>query len=404
MNPEGDDEKGDRPEVPDFDLIRCVGEGGFGAVWLASNRTTGRLRAVKVIPLEGAVAQSPASREIVSLKHLEAHVGAEHPNLLSIHHVGRTAGHFFYVMDLADDVSGTAASADPGYCPATLERRLEAGPLPVEDCLELARQLLAGLCVLHAAGMVHRDVKPANCLFVGGKLKLADFGLVTEASPLASRLGTRRYMPPDGRMDARADVYAAGLVIYEMLTGQPVERFPSLGLRTQEIAGDLRLRKLNRLVLRATQPDPDRRFRDGGEMLRKMEASDGDRPASTRRRLAWLGCFALVAILAGAGIWRLLATGDGGSADEAVIPQVVVNFLTEPYYNAAIWLDGEPLLDAEEKPYATPCTVPNVPPGEHHVVFKHAEHGDLDAGRIDFSTVREVEARWPDAPVRKATR
>ena len=99
--------------------------------------------------------------------------------------------------------------------------------------MDYARQLLAGLASLHAAGMVHRDVKPANCLFVGGQLKLADFGLLTEAHPLVSRLGTQKYMPPDGRMDMRADVYAAGLVIYEMLSGLPVDDFPRLGRQSR---------------------------------------------------------------------------------------------------------------------------------------------------------------------------
>ena len=76
-------EPSDRPgtaEVPDFDLIRLIGEGAFGTVWLASNQTTGRLRAVKVIPLRSASAGSPARREIVSLKHLEAHIEDQHPN------------------------------------------------------------------------------------------------------------------------------------------------------------------------------------------------------------------------------------------------------------------------------------------------------------------------------------
>jgi len=391
------------PEVPDFELIRCIGRGGFGAVWLASNRTTGRLRAVKVIPLESAAAGSPASREIVSLKHLEAHVGTEHPNLLSIHHVGRTAEHFFYVMDPADDVSGTAASADPGYRPATLEHRLDAGPLPAEECFGLTRQLLAGLSVLHAAGVVHRDVKPANCLFVGGELKVADFGLLAEASPLVSRLGTRRYMPADGRMDAKADVYAAGLVIYQMLTGQPVESFPSLGPRTPEIAGNPILRKLNRLSLRAAQPDPDQRFRDGGEMLRRLEASEAEPSRSKRRWLAWSACFAFTAVLVGVVVWRTFPRDQESSPEPAIPTWLEVNFLTEPYYNATIWLDGKPLLDAEQKPWLTPCTVPNVPSGEYHVVFRHAEQGELDAGRIDFGGVCEVEARWPAAPIRAGT-
>ena len=269
-------EPSDRPgtaEVPDFDLIRLIGEGAFGTVWLASNQTTGRLRAVKVIPLRSASAGSPARREIVSLKHLEAHIEDQHPNLLTIHHVGRTAEHLFYVMDLADDVSGAAASADASYRPATLEQRLEGGPLPADDCLALARQLLAGLAVLHQAGMVHRDVKPANCLFVGGQLKVADFGLLTEDGPLVSSLGTRRYMPPDGRMDAKADVYAAGLMIYQMLTGLPAESFPSLGARAREIAGNPLLQRLNRVSLRAAQREPAKRFQHAGAMLAELEAS-----------------------------------------------------------------------------------------------------------------------------------
>ncbi|MGD0383072.1 MAG: protein kinase, partial [Thermoguttaceae bacterium] len=209
------------PQVPDYDLIRPIGEGGFGRVWLAANQTTGRLRAVKLIPLRRSGTTDAAGREIVSLTRLEANLGHRHQNLLNIHHVGKTADYLFYVMDLADDVSGSPAWNDPNYQPATLRKRLESGPLDPEECFSCARQLLAGLASLHEAGMVHRDVKPANCLFVAGELKLADFSLLTEASPLVSRAGTEKYMPPDGHMDVRADVYAAGLVIYEMVTGLP---------------------------------------------------------------------------------------------------------------------------------------------------------------------------------------
>jgi hypothetical protein len=85
------------------------------------------------------------------------------------------------------------------------------------------------------------------------------------------------------------------------------------------------------------------------------------------------------------------------SPDWQCCTRVEVNFLTEPYYNATIWVDGRSLRDTDDRPYATPCTVPNVPTGEHQLVFKHAQHGNLPAGRIDFVTVREVEARWPAA-------
>jgi eukaryotic-like serine/threonine-protein kinase len=385
------------PELPDFDLIRLIGAGAFGTVWLASNQTTGRLRAVKVISLRSATAGSPARREIVSLKQLEAHIEDQHPNLLTIHHVGRTAEHLFYVMDLADDVSGAAASGDASYRPATMEQRLEGGPLPADECLALARQLLAGLAVLHQAGMVHRDVKPANCLFVGGQLKVADFGLLTEDGPLVSSLGTRRYMPPDGRMDAKADVYAAGLAIYQMLTGLPAESFPSLGSRAREIAGNPLLQRLNRVSLRAAQREPAKRFQDAGAMLAELEASESRRRRSRRRVLAWSTGLALTGVVVAAVLW-LTAPWRQASVMEAAAPaEVEVNFLTEPYYNATIYVDGELLVDAKGEPCATPCTVPTVPVGEHQVVFKHAQHEDLDAGRIDFGRVREVNARWPSA-------
>ena len=290
------------PEVPDFALIRMIGRGGFGQVWLATNRITGHLRAVKVIALRGSGATDPAGREIGSLTRLEECLRTHHPNLVEIQHVGKTAEHLFYVMEPADDDAGGPASGDADYRPATLQGRIEAGPLPADECLARARELLAGLAHLHAAGMVHRDVKPANCLMIGGRLKLADFGLVVEATPLVSRVGTRRYMPPDGRMDTRADVYAAGLVIYEMLTGLPVEDFPRLGPRATQIAEDPTLGRLNRLVLRACQPDPRERFRDAGEMLAALSASPrsrGRRRKQPRRRMAaWMGALVAVAVAA----------------------------------------------------------------------------------------------------------
>ncbi len=80
-----------------------------------------------------------------------------------------------------------------------------------------------------------------------------------------SRVGTESYMPPDGRMDARADVYAAGLTIYEMVTGLPATCFPSLGDHAEKFADDPILQRLNRLVLRACQTAPDARYENAGK-------------------------------------------------------------------------------------------------------------------------------------------
>ena len=371
------------PQAPDFDLIRPIGEGGFGRVWLAVNRTTGQPRAVKMIPLDRSGSRDPAGREIASLTRLEAHVRCRHPNLLLIHHVGQTAEHLFYVMDLADDLSDRPDPLRPDYRPATLESRLAAGPLDPAECAHFSRQLLEALACLHQAGTIHRDVKPANCLFIGGELKLGDFGLLAAANLPVSRLGTLRYMPPDGCMDARADVYAAGLVIYEMLTGLPAERFPSLGDRVRQIAERPELARLNQVVLRACEPDPSRRFGDACRMLAELTAAPPPRSTWPRiaRRVVAAGLVA--SVVAALALWM------GRAA------RVDVNFVTDPF-EATISLDDQVLCAPDGTPYRTPCTVPALPGGAHHVVFRwDDEVGELDADTIDLAQNRQITARRP---------
>jgi serine/threonine protein kinase len=284
------------PAIPDIDLVRRIGRGGFGEVWLGVNRATGGLKAVKVVPLaRGGRTIDPAGREVVSLAQFESQRIGRHPNLLDVQHVGRTDDVLFILMDPADDVSGRPATNDVAYRPATLELRLEQGPLAADECLRCARQLVAGLAHLHAAGMVHRDVKPSNCLFVNRELKLADFGLLSPAAPQLSRLGTVRYMPPDGRMDLRADVYAAGLVIYEMLTGLPAEAFPRLGERAREIATDPRLAHLNRVALAAASRDHHARPAHAGELLAAVDAAAAATPRSPNRSRRWAAAALLLA-------------------------------------------------------------------------------------------------------------
>ena len=377
------------PKVSDYDLTRLIGEGGFGQVWLATNRTTGHVRAAKVIPLHRSGGTDPAGREITSITRLEANLRRQHPNLLNIHHVGKTAEHLFYVMDLADDVSGSPGSADATYRPATLQSRLEGGPLAPEECRRCARQLLAGLASLHQAGMVHRDVKPANCLFVDGQLKLADFGLVTEANPQVSRLGTLKYMPPDGHMDARADVYAAGLVIYEMITGLPVESFPRPGDGARQAVENPVLGALNRVALRACERDPGRRFRDAREMLAELERGR-PQPASGRARLPRRVVSAIVGVL----ILSCLAAAAFWASRPS---RVHVNFVTDPF-EATVYLDDTLQLDGDENPYRTPCTIENLPARVHHVVFQHDELGTLDAGWPDFAKQRRIKKGWDAGP------
>ena len=377
------------PQVSDFDLIRPIGAGGFGQVWLAKSQTTGRLRAVKVIPLRGGptgcAGSDPAGREICSITRLEANLNRRHPGLLNIHHVGKTAQHLFYVMDLADDACGGAGSDDADYRPSSLQGRLESGRLTADECLQYTRQLLAGLAFLHSSGMVHRDVKPANCLFLGGELKLADFGLLTEAGPQVSRVGTQTYMPPDGHMDARADVYAAGLVVYEMLSGLPAQSFPRLGENAEEVVADPIFGILVKLALRACEPNPQKRFTDAGRMLEELEnqlqAATAHRSHVARRALLAISGIALALGLAAAGYW-------------ASRPRLVhVNFVTHPF-EATVWLDGVLQVDDEGNPYKTPCTIENLPARLYRVAFKHDGRNDRAVDSQDFAKQRRIEAQW----------
>jgi serine/threonine protein kinase len=373
------------PQVPDFDLIRPVGRGGFGEVWLATNRTTGHLRAIKIIPLRQAGDADPAAREITSLTRLEARLARQHPNLLTIHHVGKTADYLFYVMDPADDAGGGPATSQPDYRPATLQSRLQAEPLSPEVCMDYAGQLLAGLASLHAAGMVHRDVKPANCLFVDGQLKLADFGLVTEVHPLVSRVGTQKYMPPDGRMDMRADVYAAGLVIYEIISGLPVDDFPRLGRQANCVRNNPLLATLLRLVLHACERAPERRPVDASAMLTELAMPGQMARRPPRWRVLTAICAAAVLSVGAWAAWTVvLPRGD----------LCEVSFVTEPY-EAKIYLDGVEQRNPEGNAYTTPCTVPNLRARTYRVEFECAGLPRWDAGPCDLARTQQIFARPP---------
>ncbi len=381
------DAKRQSPEIPDFELVHLIGEGAFGQVWLAKNQTTGRLRAVKIIPMQRPGGGDSAGREITSLTRLEANLHTRHANLMDIDHVGKTTGHLFYVMAPADDVHGRPASIGDDYLPATLDSLLADGPMAPDECWSHAEQLLAGLAALHAAGMVHRDVKPANCLIVGGRLKLADFGLVTESDPLVSRIGTEAYMPPDGRMDTRADVYAAGLVIYEMLTSLPAERFPSLGSRAARIAEDPLLGVLNRVALKACQREREKRFRDAPEMagaLTTTKSTAGRRMTILARPVALLIGLALLAAVLIACVLVFPRQ-----------PDISVNFITDPF-EATVHLDDELQADGDGNVHTTPCTIPNLRPKAYRIVFRHEGLPARDLGHVDLGKIREIRVEWEE--------
>jgi len=278
--------------IPDHELLRPIGRGSYGEVWLARS-VLGELRAVKLVWHLGATDAGPAGREFDGLRKFEP-ISRSHPGLVHILHAGRFDGGFYYVMELADPAGAgsfqfsvssfqregradTAAAAAhllktenwelKTYVPRTLRGEIQQrGRLPVSDCVDLALKLTEALTHLHGHGLVHRDIKPSNIIFVGGQPKLADIGLVASADASMSCVGTEGYLPPEGPGKPPADLYALGKVLYEISTGRDRTDFPELPTLLREDAERGALEEFNEVLLKACDPDLRHRYQSAAQL------------------------------------------------------------------------------------------------------------------------------------------
>ena len=219
------------PVIPNLRLLRCIGCGAYGEVWLARNEITVHL-AVKLIYRDNFADRGPYEREYRGILHYTP-LSRTHHGLVQILHVGRgqEAGFFYYVMELADCAhAGRDIDAD-FYVPRTLAYELDTrGRLPVRESLVLALELSEALSYLHSRQLIHRDIKPANIIFVNGLAKLADIGLIThvaEARRDPKHLGTEGFVPPEGPGTPTADVYSLGKVLTETCLGHAALKDPA---------------------------------------------------------------------------------------------------------------------------------------------------------------------------------
>jgi len=247
-----------------YELIRPLGAGGMGVVHEAFDCVLRRRVAVKMLR---EAASDPGMRERF-LREARAAAGVAHPNVCLLHEVGEHEGQPFLVMELLEGES--------------LIDRMSRGPFSLAAALEIELPVLAALAALHASGLVHRDVKPSNIFLTPHGVKLLDFGLARAAGRDSSDTmtavtmpgalsGTPQYMAPEqiagDPLDARTDIFAAGIVLYELVTG----RRPFNGSTMLEILnavlhadpvplGRGELTALDPIVRRALQRHPDDRY------------------------------------------------------------------------------------------------------------------------------------------------
>src|SRR3989449_8219458 len=249
------------PPIPDYTLLRPVGRGAYGEVWLARS-VTGVHRAVKIIRRASFTEDRPFDREFAGIERFEP-VSLGHDSQVGLLHVGRNdaAGFFYYVMELADDIETGEEIFPERYVPKTLkELRARQQRLPADECLAISLALARALAHLHVHGLVHRDIKPSNVIFVHGVPKLADIGLVSAIDTSHSFVGTEGFVPPEGPGSVQADLYSLGKVLYEISTGRDRQDFPKLPADIELLPDARALLELNEVMLKACDSDLRRRY------------------------------------------------------------------------------------------------------------------------------------------------
>ncbi|HUN62260.1 MAG TPA: protein kinase [Candidatus Sulfotelmatobacter sp.] len=319
-----------------YEIVGPLGAGGMGEVYRAKDTRLERIVAIKILPVQFTAEPSARQRFEREAKVIS---GLNHPHICVLFDVGNQDGVEYLVMEYVEG--------------DTLAKRLEKGPLPIEQVLKYGAQIAQALDKAHRSGIVHRDLKPSNIMLTVSGAKLLDFGLAKECAPLGNLatitatgpaspvtqqgtiVGTFQYMSPEqveGKvLDGRSDLFSLGAVLYEMVTGKRafdgksqlsvassiLEREPAPLRESKPVTPPV----LEHAIQRCLAKDPEERWQAARDLGMELDwiaksgsSRSGEAAAVVGRekrwsrnvsRLGWLLCGALVvSLLAGALWWR----------------------------------------------------------------------------------------------------
>lgn len=258
---------------PEAEFAAKIGEGAYGAVWLA-RFPGGAWRAVKFVAGDGERAERErrALRLLRSLADPAAPDAPLHPALMPVADLREGPGAFAYSMPVADALRPNWRDDPAQYRPRTLAADLVARrALPLGECLDLAEALAGGLAYLQRHCLVHRDLKPSNVLFLEGRPVLADFGLLADTREAESVVGTPGYVPKEQHGEFPADIYSLGVLLSVASTGRSADEVGLAPVQEADRLHPLFSRWLD-LLRRATDASPARRPQTAEAFLRELRA------------------------------------------------------------------------------------------------------------------------------------
>jgi Tol biopolymer transport system component len=345
-------------QLGSFEILGLIGRGGMGEVYRARDPRLKREVAIKTLPSTFA-----ADRDRVARFEREARAASalNHPNIVSVHDIGHQGGVWFIVSELVEG--------------ETLARALKGGPLPLRKMIEVSTQIAEGLAAAHAAGVVHRDLKPGNIMLTrDGRVKILDFGLARrdrvpgadsttmEVSHPGVILGTPGYMAPEQvrgeATDARSDLFSLGVILYEMASGRrafsggsSIEVMNSILKDEPPELPPASPPALDRIVRRCIDKQPSRRFQSAADLGFAVGSVGASPPiaAPVRKRASWRVWTAAAA----SAVLAVIAALYWARAHPASSPKAAAPVLRRLTNDAGLTKDGTISPDGKLAAYAS---------------------------------------------------